>query len=99
MGGQTAFGYEQEDGTVLYVCIFPAKMFDEIIGYFSDRTMPIKSDLTDVAESVEDYFSQQRDNDEDTVWRVLYRSDGTTLCRVWSMPGDIVYIPRNLVRQ
>jgi hypothetical protein len=99
MGGQTTFGYEQDDGRVLYAITFPAMMFDEIRGYIIDRSIPSNTPITEEALTINDYFSKERDEDEDTVWRVLYRLDGTTLCRVWSMPGDIVYTPMNLGTQ
>jgi predicted nucleic acid-binding Zn ribbon protein len=94
MGGQTTFGYEQSDGTVKYGVTFPALQFDEMRNEILRRVPVDNAPLTDIASSVEDYFSDERSNSEDTAWRVLYMLDGTTVCRSPLMPGDLVFIPK-----
>jgi hypothetical protein len=95
MGGQTAFGYEQTNGTVLYACTFSAVMFEEIRDDVIHRRVRYNADLTEAAGSVEEYFSKELDDEEDTFWRVLYRLDGTTLCRNCLWRGDIIFRPLN----
>ena len=85
MGGQTAFGYEQEDGSVKY-------------GLSSSAEGPCSAleqvdvELCKTAISAEAYFNKVTDEAvdpeedwEDTMWRILYKLDGTTVCRSWEM--------------
>ena len=96
MGGQTAWGYEQPNGTVRYVCTFSASGFDELRDDVIHRRVRYNADVTEAVGSVEEYFSDMLGEEEDTNWRVLYKLDGTTLCRSWGWPGDIIFRPLNL---
>ena len=95
MGGQTAFGYEQPDGTVKYAVTFSAIGIDECLQFIVKRASRYDAELTETATSLEDYFIEQRFEEEDTSWRILYRLDGTTLCRSWGLKGDLVFFPPN----
>jgi hypothetical protein len=83
MGGQTAFGYEQEDGSVKYGLIWASE------GPLSALER-VDVELLKTAISAEAYFNKVTDIDvdpeedwEDTMWRILYKLDGTTVCRSW----------------
>ena len=97
MGGQTTFGYEQEDGTVLYGVTFPALMFDEMRDAILQRRAIYLVSFETCASSIEDYFSGERSCEEDTAWRVLYMLDGTTQCRSPCMPGILRFTPLQLL--
>ena len=92
MGGQTAFGYEQEDGTVIYALTFTDAGLQEIIPYIDQRTVDGNHPVQHRVNSVEAYFLGGPD--EDVCWRVLYRLDGTAICRAWMTKYDVVFQPR-----
>lgn len=84
---QTAFGYEQEDGYVRYV-LTRAYSLDELFEFMSKRHTPHKIGVSFVVNTLEEYFSIEKEN---TIWRVVYLLDGTALCRHISTKGDILY--------
>jgi hypothetical protein len=96
MGGQTAFGYEQENGSVIYVLTNTDSGLDELIPLIDKRIVDSDCSSKRVANSVEEYFSESfiKDNQEDTCWRILYKLDGTVLCRAWMTKYDVVFVPR-----
>jgi len=88
MGGQTAFGYEQEDGSVKYGLSSPAEGPCSALNLLLERRVEVE--LSKTAISVEEYFNKVTNIDvdpeedwEDTVWRILYKRDGTIVCRNW----------------
>jgi hypothetical protein len=96
MGEETAFGYEQEDGIVIYVLSNTDSGLEELIPFIDKRTIDTNCSSKRIANSVEEYFSDsfREHNEEDTRWRILYKLDGTTLCRAWVTKYDIVFVPR-----
>jgi len=91
--GFTAFGYERNDGSVQY-CLYNASLhLDHYELCIADRDIPIDHNATEweYCDSLDQYFSNNIMDVEDTRWRILYRLDGTTECRLFSMPGKFIY--------
>ena len=72
---QDAFGYEQEDGSILYT-ITKSPSFDKISIDILFRKIPTFENLDKKALCVNDYFIK---GNEDTKWRILYKLDGNTM--------------------
>lgn len=90
--GYTAFGYEQEDGSITYGLLNLTCHLDELEDCIKERDFP--NDLEEIdrmATSVEEYFDNMIFTYEDTRWRILYMLDGTTRCRLYTMPGTFIY--------
>jgi hypothetical protein len=88
MGGSTVFGYEKDNGTVVYI-ITHGIGIEEIYEskYISDRIVPAhasKSHYCDIG----CFFSDEYFENEDSGWRILYKLDGTTVLRRY---GDKQY--------
>jgi len=80
MGGCTVFGYEFQ-GEILYG-MYSELSFDEIYGtYMANQDRPDSCQLNYSAKSEEEYFSERLSIEEDSIWRILYKIDGSVLCR------------------
>jgi len=91
MGGQTAIGYEQPNRTILYGLMSCAVQFFELRDDILARRARVE--LCEMAFSLDDYFSNKRSDEEDTLWRIAYMLDGTTHCSNPLMPGLLVFTP------
>lgn len=88
MGGCTVFGYEFQ-GEILYG-MHTELSFDEIYGkYMANQDRPGSCQLNHSAKSVKEYFSERLCIEEDSIWRILYRIDGSVLCRR-NMCADVI---------
>ena len=87
---QTAFGYQQPDGSVKYGLIVKEYSFDRLIDIIKNKKLPDSLVIDCLVKSQNSYLSAQRSVDEDTECRVLYRLDGSTLCRDYSLKGDLI---------
>lgn len=89
MGGQTAVGYENPDGSVDYALYMGGMHtpwdFDRYCG-ISERIKTSRK-----AASIEDYFDDTRNADEDCSMRMLVRLDGTGVCRLWGHHVELVW--------
>jgi hypothetical protein len=83
MGGRCAFGRENEDGSVSYTLVAD-------LGPWDFESPPL-SDLEHRAPSVAAYFSDERNEDEDCINRLLYRLDGTGVCRMWGGTHELIW--------
>jgi len=90
---KTAFGYEQQDGTVSYGTTFAEYSFEELIPYIQLKTVLYDVKLTQVAASAEDYFAKTQYENENTKWRILYQTTGNTVCQSSKMNGFLVFYP------
>jgi len=83
MGSSTAFGYEQDNGSVRYLLTHEFSL-DEIHPLLLRRETPNSYILPNTSISSNEYF----DNfEEDTTWRILYCLDGTIICKKSTIPG------------
>ena len=81
MGGSTVFGYEQQDGSVAYA-MYTELSFDEIYGaYMAQHGMPEGCRINKFAKDVPTFFSEFTAINEDSIWRVLYKLDGSVHCK------------------
>jgi len=81
MGGSTVFGYEQKDGSVAYA-IYSELLFDEIYGiYMAQHGMPEGCHINKFAKDIPTFFSESTAINEDSIWRVLYKLDGSVHCK------------------
>ena len=78
IGNSSTFGIEQEDGSVIYN-IYGDIIFHQSIlyEYTYGRTVDIIEENSYHATSIEDYYSQARFEQEDSVVRGLERLNGT----------------------
>ena len=92
MGGSSTFGVEQEDGSVIYN-VYGDSVFNESIlhEYTMGRTVDILVEDFHHATSVEDYYSEERFEEEDSKVRGLQRLDGTIEWRSWGIDGVFIY--------
>lgn len=81
MGGSTVFGFEVANGSVDYT-LYSELSFDEIYGiYMAHQGTPEGCRINMFAKTVEAFFSERLAVEEDSIWRILYRLDGSVLCR------------------
>ena len=90
MGVTTAFGYEQENGNISYI-LSRDLILDEIEKYLIDRIVPSKVNINIKSESIIDYFSVNKFEQDDSNWRILYMLDGSIRCRRMGSQGEFIY--------
>ena len=92
MGGSSTFGVEQEDGSVIYN-IYGDSVFHESIlhEYTMGRTVEIIDEDSYHATSIEDYYSEEHFEHDDSKVRGLQRLDGTIEYRYWGDKGIFTY--------
>ena len=92
MGGTSTFGYEMGDGTINY-CVY-GDYLETILPVFQQGKVfdILESDgELIVADSLEDYFSETRYEEEDSKVRGVYKCDGTLMYKYWGDTGHFVY--------
>jgi uncharacterized protein YozE (UPF0346 family) len=88
----SAFGYEQEDGSV-HVILCQKYSFDEIYPFLLSHTVPTKMDSVRYI-SAEAYFSEENFTKDSTNWRILYKLDNTAVIRATSSgKTELVFHP------
>lgn len=90
MGSSTIFGYEQENGKIYYI-VSRELMLEEIEKYLILRKVPGNININKESDSIIDFFSKKKFEQEDSNWRILYMLDGTIKCRRLGSPGEFVY--------
>ena len=92
IGNSSTFGLEQEDGSVIYN-IYREGVFHKSIlyEYMKNRTVEIIKEDSYHATSIEDYYSQARYEEEDSVVRGLERLNGTLEYCYWGDKGVYTY--------
>lgn len=91
MGGSVAFGYEQDNGTVVYN-LSTELLFEQIEEYMRKRESPNKYNyISKESISVDDFFTEKMYEHDDSIWRILYMLDGTIKCKRWGSPGEFIY--------
>ena len=91
--GYTALGYELSDGSVQYCLLPKAYNLDDLELCLKDQGIPPNTLLTKQVYSINEYFRNDITYNEDTRWRILYKLDGTTVCRLFSLAGNFIYDP------
>jgi hypothetical protein len=96
MGGCSTIGYENHNGSVSYTCVHDAGPSDLEYYCMNNR---VETDL--VAQSINEYFSEELYEKEDSACRLLIRLDGTGSCRGWGRHGEFIWrpLPPHPVRQ
>jgi hypothetical protein len=91
MSVTSAFGYEQENGKIVYNLSF-AFILDDIEEYLMNRETPSKYNYT-IKESIsiDEYFCQSVYDQDNSIWRILYMLDGTVRCKKNGSPGEFIY--------
>jgi len=93
MGGSSAFGIEQEDGSVVYNLYGDSIFHHSILPeYTKGRTVEILDEDCYYATSVADYYSEERFEEEDSKVRALQRLDGTIQYQYWGDDGFFTYM-------
>ena len=92
MGGTSTYGIQQEDGSVIYNIygdtVFKATIITAIT---QGATVEIRNDGIQHATSIEDYFSEEHYEEEDSVIRGVMRLDGVLEYRYWGVKGFFTY--------
>ena len=89
MGGATAFGYEYLNGTIQYFVTTDYNLEEMYsLGYLQAAAKIPLSYRVPTREMVQssnadDYFSEARNEEEDTAYRILYKLTGETIIRRW----------------
>ena len=94
MGGTSTFGYEMGDGTINYCVYGDYALLETILPVFQQGKVfdILESDgELIVADSLEDYFSETRYEEEDSKVRGVYKCDGTLMYKYWGDTGHFVY--------
>jgi hypothetical protein len=89
MGGATAFGYEYSDGTIQYFVttdynlegIYSSGYLEATAKIPLSYRVPTREMVN--CQNTDDYFSEARNEEEDTAYRVLYKLTGETIIRRW----------------
>jgi len=88
----SAFGYEQEDGSV-HAIHCQAYTFDEIYPFLLSHRVPTKLG-TERYMSAEVYFSEENFGKNASIWRILYKLDNTAIIRSSSSANtELVFHP------
>jgi len=84
------FGYETSSNMVLCM-ITHNDIFDNLIDYIAKRGTP--TILSHRQCSAKDFFidDDSIDSSRRTVWRILYKMNGTTVMKRSGIPGEFVY--------
>uniref|UniRef100_A0A6C0KM08 Uncharacterized protein n=1 Tax=viral metagenome TaxID=1070528 RepID=A0A6C0KM08_9ZZZZ len=90
METRDSFGYEQEDGSILYT-ITNSQSFDKNSISILFREIPPFTNLEKKAASADDYFSN---TEELTKWRILYKGDNTTAYKFIGINHIFVFNPK-----
>jgi hypothetical protein len=90
MTNTTVFGYEQENNKIQYL-ITRELMLEDIEKYLAKREVPHHINTSSISPSIVDYFDEKNFNLERSIWRILYRLDGTIVCRKWGSMGEFIY--------
>lgn len=91
MGGSSTFGYETADGKIHYCIYADCALLDTILPVFQEGNVyEIREELI-VADSMEDYFSEIRYEEEDSKIRGVYKMNGTFMYKFWGDKGHFVY--------
>lgn len=77
MSLRTAFGYEKENGKVVYILCQDLGFDDIYTNYLANRSLPDVG-INHESLTVEMYFGMEN---ETTAWRILYKLDGNIVCR------------------
>ena len=94
MGGSSTFGIEMNDGTIQYCVYGDYALLETILPVFQQGKVfdILESDgEIIVADSLEDYFSETRYEEEDSKVRGVYKLDGTIMYKCWGDKGYFVY--------
>lgn len=94
MGGSSTYGYETSDGKIHYCVYGDYMLHDCIIPVFeSGKVYQIQDNDGELitANSLEDYFSDKRYEEEDSKFRGVYRMNGTLMYKCWGRKGYFVY--------
>jgi hypothetical protein len=85
----TAFGYEQENGNIFY-SLSHNLILDDIEKYLISRITPSELNINIKSDSIIDYFSHEKYEEDNSNWRILYMLDGTIKCRR-KFSGEFIY--------
>lgn len=91
MGGSSTFGYETADGRIHYSIYGDYALLETILPVFQNGNVYQISEELITADSMEDYFSEKRYEEEDSKVRGVYKNDGTFMYRFWGDKGYFVY--------
>ena len=94
MGGSSTYGYETHDGKVHYCVYSDYVLLENILSVFQNNKVYKIQDSDGkliTANSLEDYFSEERYEEEDSKVRGVYKMDGTFIYRFWGKKGHFVY--------
>ena len=99
MGGTSTYGYETVDGKIHYCVYADYVLLDIILVLFQNGKVYQIQDIDGeqiTADSMEDYFSETRCEEEDSKVRGVYKLDGTFMYKFWGDTGHFVYHMKNL---
>ena len=86
MGGCSTIGYENHNGSVSYTCVSDAGPAD-----LEEYCLNVRIETDLMARSINEYFSEESYENEDSVCRLLIRLDGTGICRWWGARGELIW--------
>ena len=87
----TTFGYEQDNGEVYYIQA-RSMTIDEAQEYLISRNAPGYNNQKIIIKSINDYFSYENFEKDDSNLRILYMLDGTIRLRRRDVIGEFVFI-------
>jgi hypothetical protein len=94
MGGSSTYGYETSDGKIYYCVYADYVLLDIILVLFQNGKVYQIQDIDGeqiTADSMEDYFSETRYEEEDSKVRGVYKLDGTFMYKFWGDTGAFTY--------
>ena len=94
MGGSSTYGYETADGKIRYCVYADYYLLETILPVFQNgkvyRIQESDGELI-TADSMEDYFSETRYEEEDSKVRGIYKLDGTFMYKFYGDKGTFTY--------
>ncbi len=96
MGGSSTYGYETSDGKIHYCVYHDWMLLETILSVFQTGKVYQIQDTDGeliTEDSLEDYFSEKRYEEEDSKVRGVYRIDGSFMYKFWGDEGYFIYHP------
>jgi len=89
--GSTAFGYQLNNGTISYCVLNIPYSLEDLHAYIKNRTIPSHIKTTRITNTVDNYFSNDMFDTENTRWRILFMANGSVECCLFNLPGKFIY--------
>jgi len=89
--GSTAFGYQLNNGTISYCVLNIPYTLEDLYMHIKNRSIPSNIKPSRVVNTVNNYFSNDMFDRENTNWRILFMANDSVECCFCNLPGKFIY--------